>query len=113
MLQKEFFQFEVVQQQRVGFFVDSNVDEVMIENKVLKEILEEKVKEVDKYLDKYCFLLISYEEFEKVKEILEIEVVWLKLWQFRQDFQSFFLFNFFILGLFLNIFVSEMKLVFG
>lgn len=52
--------------------MDIKVDELIIEIKELKEIFEEKIKEVDEYLDKYCFLFISYEKLEKVKEMLEI-----------------------------------------
>lgn len=51
-----------------------NVAKLMTENKELKETLEEKIKEADKYLDKYCSLLISHEELEKAKEMLEIQV---------------------------------------
>lgn len=51
-----------------------NVAKLMTENKELKETLEEKIKEADKYLDKYCSLLISHEELEKTKEMLEIQV---------------------------------------
>lgn len=71
-----------------GSLVDSNVDELMTENKELKETLEEKIKEADKYLDKYCSLLISHEELEKTKEILEIQVARLSSRQNKQDLQS-------------------------
>lgn len=109
MLQKELSQLEAAQQQRAGSLVDSNVDEVMTENKALKETLEEKVKEADKYLDKYCSLLISHEELEKAKEILEIEVARLKSRQSRQDLQSSPLLNSSIPGPSPNTSVSEMK----
>jgi centromere protein F len=81
----------------------------MTENKALKETLEEKVKEADKYLDKYCSLLISHEELEKAKEILEIEVARLKSRQSRQDLQSSPLLNSSIPGPSPNTSVSEMK----
>lgn len=88
MLQKELSQLEAAQKQRAGSLVDSNVDELMTENKELKETLEEKIKEADKYLDKYCSLLISHEELEKTKEILEIQVARLSSRQNKQDLQS-------------------------
>lgn len=65
-----------------------NVAKLMIENKELKETLEEKVKEADKYLDKYCSLLISHEELEKAKEILEIQVARLNSQQSKQHLHS-------------------------
>ncbi|XP_052055772.1 centromere protein F [Apodemus sylvaticus] len=80
MLQKEFSQLEAAQKQRA--------DELMTENKELKETLEEKIKETDKYLDKYCSLLISHEELEKTKEMLEIQVALLNSRQSKQDLQS-------------------------
>lgn len=61
-----------------------NVKKLMTENKELKENLEEKIKEADKYLDKYCSLLVSLEELEKAKEMLEIQVAHLSSQQSRR-----------------------------
>lgn len=74
MLQKEIYQLEAAQKQKTDSVVGDNVAKLMTENKELKETLEEKIKEADKYLDKYCSLLISHEELEKAKEMLEIQV---------------------------------------
>lgn len=109
MLQKELSQLEAAQKQRAGSLVDSNVDELMTENKELKETLEEKIKEADKYLDKYCSLLISHEELEKTKEILEIQVARLSSRQNKQDLQSSPLLNSSIPGPSPNTSVSEKK----
>ncbi|XP_051004080.1 centromere protein F [Acomys russatus] len=87
-LQKELSQLEAAQKQRASSVVDGNVDELLAENKELKETLEEKIKEADKYLEKYCSLLISHEELEKAKEILEIQVARLSSPQSRQHLQS-------------------------
>lgn len=89
--------------------MDCNVDELMTENKELKETLEEKIKEADKYLDKYCSLLISHEELEKTKEILEIQVARLNSRQSKQDLQSSPLLNSLVPGLSPNTSVSEKK----
>ncbi|KAL6053609.1 hypothetical protein STEG23_018842, partial [Scotinomys teguina] len=83
-LQKELHQLEAAQKQKAGAVVGGNVAELMTENKELKENLEEKIKEADKYLDKYCSLLISLEELEKAKEMLEIQVARLSSQQSRQ-----------------------------
>ncbi|XP_034369551.1 centromere protein F [Arvicanthis niloticus] len=106
MLQKE---LEAAQKQRAGSLVDCNVDDLMTENKELKETLEEKIKEADKYLDKYCSLLISHEELEKTKEILEIQVARLNSRQSKQDLQSSPLLNSLVPGLSPNTSVSEKK----
>ncbi|XP_023597474.1 centromere protein F isoform X2 [Trichechus manatus latirostris] len=75
MLQKELSQLEAAQaKQNAGTVVDANVDELMTEMKELRETLEEKTKEAEEYLDKYCSLLISHENLEKAKEILETQV---------------------------------------
>ncbi|KAM7336695.1 hypothetical protein ACRRTK_005188 [Alexandromys fortis] len=88
MLQKEIYQLEAAQKQKTDSVVGDNVAKLMIENKELKETLEEKVKEADKYLDKYCSLLISHEELEKAKEILEIQVARLNSQQSKQHLHS-------------------------
>ncbi|XP_021500994.1 centromere protein F [Meriones unguiculatus] len=88
LLQKELSQLEAAQKKRAKSFVDGNVHELMAENKELKETLEEKTKEADKYLDKYCSLLISHEELEKAKEILEIQVARLSSRTSRQHLQG-------------------------
>lgn len=109
MLQKELSQLEAAQKQRSGSLVHSNVDELMTENKELKETLEEKIKEADKYLDKYCSLLISHEELEKTKEILEIQVARLSSRQNKQDLQSSPLLNSSVAGPSPSTSVSEKK----
>lgn len=109
MLQKELSQLEAAQKQRAGSLVHSNVDELMTENKELKETLEEKIKEADKYLDKYCSLLISHEELEKTKEILEIQVARLSSRQNKQDLQSSPLLNSSVAGPSPSTSVSEKK----
>ncbi|CAO2638833.1 Centromere protein F [Lemmus lemmus] len=65
-----------------------NIAKLMTENKELKETLEEKIKEADKYLDKYCSLLISHEELEKAKEMLEIQVARLSSQQSKRHLHS-------------------------
>ncbi|XP_036057777.1 centromere protein F [Onychomys torridus] len=84
MLQKELYQLEAAQKQKADSVVDGNVEKLMTENKELKENLEEKMKEAEKYLDKYCSLLISLEELEKAKEMLEIQVARLSAQQSRR-----------------------------
>ncbi|XP_049724513.1 centromere protein F isoform X1 [Elephas maximus indicus] len=75
MLQKELAQLEAAgAEQKTGTVADASVDELMAEVKELKETLEEKTKEADEYLDKYCSLLISHENLEKAKEMLEMQV---------------------------------------
>ncbi|GAB1285875.1 Centromere protein F [Apodemus speciosus] len=101
MLQKEFSQVEAAQKQRA--------DELTTENKELKETLEEKIKEADEYLDKYCSLLISHEELEKTKEILEIQVARLISRQSKQDLQSSPLLNSSVPGPSPSTSVSEKK----
>lgn len=88
MLQKEIYELEAAQKQKTDSVVGDNVAKLMTENKELKETLEEKIKEADKYLDKYCSLLISHEELEKAKEILEIQVARLNSQQSRQHLHS-------------------------
>ncbi|XP_031194364.1 centromere protein F [Mastomys coucha] len=109
MLQKELAQLEAAQEQRAGSLVDSNVDELMAENKELKETLEEKIKEADNYLDKYCSLLLSHEELEKAKELLEVQVARLNSRQSKQDLQSSPLLNSSVPGPSPNTSVSEKK----
>ncbi|KAM9212020.1 centromere protein F [Dugong dugon] len=75
MLQKELSQLEAAQaKQNAGTVVEANVDELMTEMKELRETLEGKTKEAEEYLDKYCSLLISHENLEKAKEMLETQV---------------------------------------
>ncbi|XP_057626840.1 centromere protein F [Chionomys nivalis] len=88
MLQKEIYQLEAAQKQKTDSDVGDNVAKLMTENKELKETLEEKIKEADKYLDKYCSLLISHEELEKAKEILEIQVARLNSQQSKRHLHS-------------------------
>ncbi|XP_042114757.2 centromere protein F isoform X1 [Peromyscus maniculatus bairdii] len=83
-LQKELYQLEAAQKQKADSVVGGNVKKLMTENKELKENLEEKIKEADKYLDKYCSLLVSLEELEKAKEMLEIQVAHLSSQQSRR-----------------------------
>ncbi|XP_059137207.1 centromere protein F [Peromyscus eremicus] len=83
-LQKELYQLEAAQKQKADSVVGGNVEKLMTENKELKENLEEKIKEADKYLDKYCSLLVSLEELEKAKEMLEIQVAHLSSQQSRR-----------------------------
>lgn len=87
-LQKELSQLEAAQKQKTGNVVEANVDELMTELKELKETLEEKTKEADEYLDKYCSLLISHENLEKAKEMLETEVARLSSQQSKRDLRS-------------------------
>ncbi|XP_027274519.1 centromere protein F isoform X2 [Cricetulus griseus] len=88
MLEKEICQLEAAQKQKAGTVVGDNVAKLMTENKELKETLEEKIKEADKYLDKYCSLLISHEELEKAKEMLELQVARLSSQQSKQRLHS-------------------------
>lgn len=68
--------------------MEANVDELMTELNELKESLEEKTKEADEYLDKYCSLLISHENLEKAKEVLETQVAVLHSQQSKHDLRS-------------------------
>ncbi|VTJ61957.1 Hypothetical predicted protein [Marmota monax] len=87
-LQKELSQLEAALKQKTGNVVEAKVDELMTELKELKETLEEKTKEADEYLDKYCSLLISHENLEKAKEMLEAQVASLSLQQSKRDLRS-------------------------
>ncbi|XP_077658954.1 centromere protein F [Urocitellus parryii] len=87
-LQKQLSQLEDAQKQKTGNVVEAKVDELMTELKELKETLEEKTKEADEYLDKYCSLLISHENLEKAKEMLETQVASLSLQQSKRDLRS-------------------------
>ncbi|XP_045154131.1 centromere protein F [Echinops telfairi] len=89
MLQKELSHLEATQEkQKRGAVVDANVDELMTEIKELKETLEEKTNEADEYLDKYCSLLISHENVEKAKEMLEAQVSRLSSQQSKRNLRS-------------------------
>ncbi|XP_040594187.1 centromere protein F isoform X2 [Mesocricetus auratus] len=88
MLEKEISQLEAAQKQKADSVVGDNAVKLVTENKVLKETLEEKIKEADKYLDKYCSLLISHEELEKAKEMLEVQVARLSSQQSKQHLHS-------------------------
>ncbi|XP_051042565.1 centromere protein F isoform X2 [Phodopus roborovskii] len=107
MLEKEIYQLEAAQKQKAGSVVGDNVAKLMTENTELKETLEEKMKEADKYLDKYCSLLISHEELEKAKEMLEIQVARLSSKQSEQHLHSSPLLNSSIPGPSPNTSVSE------
>uniref|UniRef100_A0A8C9UVP4 Centromere protein F n=1 Tax=Spermophilus dauricus TaxID=99837 RepID=A0A8C9UVP4_SPEDA len=87
-LQRQLSQVEAAQKQKTGNVVEAKVDELMTELKELKETLEEKTKEADEYLDKYCSLLISHENLEKAKEMLETQVASLSLQQSKRDLRS-------------------------
>ncbi|MBZ3886655.1 Centromere protein F [Sciurus carolinensis] len=87
-LQKELSQLETAQKQKTGNVVEANVDELVTELKELKETLEEKTKEADEYLDKYCSLLISHENLEKAKEMLETQVARLSSQESKRDLRN-------------------------
>ncbi|XP_075386458.1 centromere protein F [Tenrec ecaudatus] len=89
VLQKELSHLEATREkQTTGAVVDANVDELMTEIKELKETLEEKTHEADEYLDKYCSLLISHENVEKAKEMLEAQVSRLSSQQSKRNLRS-------------------------